>query len=60
MQTKSSSVIVGSRQWCDEWADFYMKQAIKFSRLKYDGDELQMFYALFMHEFWRTETPWIN
>lgn len=51
-------VIVGSKQWCNECASFYLRRAEKFSRMKYPDDDVQMLYALFMYQFWLTETPW--
>ena len=52
------TVIIGSRQWCDEWAEFYGEQAIKFSRLKYPNDEQYMYYALFQQQFWLNCQTW--
>lgn len=53
-----AAVIVGSRQWCNEWAQFYAKQAIKFSRMKYEGDEQMMYYALLSEQFWLHCDTW--
>lgn len=51
-------IIVGSKQWCEQWAKFHVRVADKFiNRNDETLDDLIM-YHLFMHEFWITETPW--
>ncbi len=54
----TTTVVVGSRKWCDDLADFYFKQAVKFARQKYPLDEVQMWHALLMHEFWKRTPAW--
>ncbi len=54
----TTTVVVGSRKWCDDLAAFYLKQAEKFSRGKYPLDEQQMWHSLLMHEFWKHTPAW--
>jgi len=50
------TVIVGSKQWCDEWAAFYYKRAEREAR--YNEDSPFVWYYLLQSEEWAHMEPW--
>lgn len=53
------TVIIGSKQWCDEWAEFYWNKAIRLAnRNKYPNDVIDAMHSMFLSYMWEDTEPW--